>query len=130
MTIRISLVTVLAALAFVTIGAAGAAGVMLWEPWDGDGNSAEESPTSAPEPASAPTGPRLTGAEAAGKASAEVRSTILETGRSDLSLTCDAEDFNDRTGMWIVYCLVVGPGNALEFRFKVNDFTGQVSLVE
>ena len=36
MTIRISLGTLLVALAFVAIGAVGAVGVMLWEPWSGD----------------------------------------------------------------------------------------------
>ena len=37
MTIRISLGTVLIAIALVAIGAGTAVGVMLWEPWDGDG---------------------------------------------------------------------------------------------
>ncbi len=49
MTIRISLATVLAALAFVAIGAGTAVGVMLWEPWGGDGEGGrtvvEPSPT-------------------------------------------------------------------------------------
>ena len=38
MTIRISLGTVLAALVLIAIGAGTAVGVMLWEPWNGDGS--------------------------------------------------------------------------------------------
>ncbi len=37
MTIRISLTAVISALVFAAIGAGGAVGVILWEPWDGDG---------------------------------------------------------------------------------------------
>lgn len=39
MSVRITLITLLVALALVAIGAGGAVGVMLWEPWDGDGES-------------------------------------------------------------------------------------------
>lgn len=77
-----------------------------------------------------PSGPRLTGGEAAGKAGAVVQRLISESGRGDLSVTCDAEDFNDRTGMWIVRCLTVGPESSIEFRFTVNDLTGQVTPVQ
>ena len=48
MTIRISIRTVLAALGLIAIGAGTAVGVMLWEPWDGNGEGgrtvAEPSP--------------------------------------------------------------------------------------
>lgn len=38
MTLRLSLGTVIIAVAFAALGAGVAAGVMAWEPWDGDGD--------------------------------------------------------------------------------------------
>ena len=77
-----------------------------------------------------PSGPRLTGAEAAGKANTEFLRVLQKTGVTGLSVTCDTEDFNDRTGMWIVRCLTVGPGGSLELRIQVNDLTGEVTVVQ
>ena len=49
MTIRISIGVVVVTLVSVALGAGGAVGVMLWEPWDGDGDGGrtvvEPSPT-------------------------------------------------------------------------------------
>lgn len=87
-----------------------------------------EAPTY-PRPISTPipSGPRLTGAEAAGKASALVKRGIAESGRRDLSAFCEYEDYNSRTREWIVLCIVVGPQNAMEIRLTVDDQTGTVS---
>ena len=48
MTIRISLSTVLVALVFAAIGAGGAVGVILWEPWDDSGDKRDETAALAP----------------------------------------------------------------------------------
>ncbi len=120
MTIRISLVTVLAALVFVAIGAGAAVGVMLWEPWgDGDGDDAvaEASPTAAPRSAPTPYQRRLTGPEAAAIAKRELQDGfnedlnqyIQQTPAQDLVFIetaekCEAKDFNEQTLAWIVEC--------------------------
>jgi hypothetical protein len=79
-----------------------------------------------------PSGPFLTGAEAAAKAEGTLRQAVVNaTGRQDLSYACDAEDYNSRTHQWIVGCLVPGPQNAIiNFRFTVDDRTGAVSVVK
>ena len=125
MTIRISLSTVLVALAFAVIGAGGAVGVMVWEPWDGgdDGDGSEAaakaSPTSAPEPTPTPYQKKITRPEAAAK----VKITVQKQYTDELVLQsqqtpapeivairsveeCEATDFNERLRAWIVECKV------------------------
>ena len=63
MTVRISLGAVLTALFFAAVGAGGAVGVMLWEPWEGDNGSTEQA---VPVPQPTPDEPRLTKQEAVG----------------------------------------------------------------
>ncbi len=67
MTVRISPGVVLVALFFVAVGAGGAVGVMLWEPWEGDNGRTEQA---VPVPQPTPDEPRLTAAEAIGLVSA------------------------------------------------------------
>lgn len=99
---------------------------------DGSVSPAQAAPTARPVRATArpvratPSGPRLTGAEAAGKVENLLRQSIAESGRRDLSYACDPEDFNDVTQKWIVACLVVGPQNSTSIRFTVDDRTGTV----
>ncbi len=50
MTVRISLSTVLVALVFAAIGAGGAVGVIVWEPWDDSGDKRDETAALAPSP--------------------------------------------------------------------------------
>lgn len=81
MTVRVSVGAILVALLLVAIGAGGAVGVMLWEPWDGEDHQR-----------------RLTGAEAA--------AIVLDRENERLSadspastlvyLSCEADDFNER----------------------------------
>ena len=50
MTIRVSLRTVLVALVFAAIGAGGAVGVIVWEPWDDSGDKRDETAAISPSP--------------------------------------------------------------------------------
>ncbi len=63
MTVRISLGVVLIALFFAAVGAGGAVGAMLWEPWEGDNGGTEQA---VPVPQPTPDEPRLTKQEAVG----------------------------------------------------------------
>ena len=86
-------------------------------------------------PLATPSGPRLTGAEAAGKAEASLRTYVREQGQqsgndfSQLVIYCDPEDFNDFTETWILFCTLEGPAKSLTFRYRVDDKTGVVSPV-
>ena len=71
-----------------------------------------------------PSEPFLTGGEAAAKANAKVREGVSEAGRSDLSVACDADEYNSQTRNWIVLCIVAGPQNSLELWYKVDGLTG------
>ena len=127
--IGISLRTVLAALVFAAIGAGGAVGVMLWEPWE---DKAMSSPTEEPTP----RGARLTGSAAALKAQAWARDNFRRS-------FCEPEDFDEQTGTWVTVCSFTtsrsrarrssdqsdAPAECL-FRLKVNGSTGMVSIVE
>ena len=124
MTIRISLGTVLIALVLVATGAGTAVGVMLWEPWDGNGSdgnaTVEESlgatagPTASPKPTATPYQKKLTGAEAAAIVRTEknkeyiapfLTPTTADAGDFLLQLdSCEAVDFNETARAWIVEC--------------------------
>lgn len=82
-------------------------------------------PISQPILTAAPIVPRLTGAEAAGKANNSLLESASIRG-SNLSVHCAAEDHNDTTSKWIVLCVVAGPQKALELRAQVDDTTGSV----
>jgi len=88
------------------IGAVIAVGVMLWEPW----NSGDSDPL-------------LTGGEAAANVEARWREF------PDVVVSCDAEDFNARTGNWIVKC-TFGSERRVTQRFSVADRTGKVLTTE
>ncbi len=63
MTVRISPGVMLVALFFAAVGAGGAVGAMLWEPWEGDNGGTEQA---VPVPQPTPGEPRLTKQEAVG----------------------------------------------------------------
>jgi len=87
---------------------------------------ADSVPISQPAPIATRSVPRLTGAEAAGKANNSMLESVRQSDRRDLSAACVPEDHNDITGKWIVLCRVTGPQNSLDFRAEVDDQTGSV----
>jgi hypothetical protein len=88
-----------------------AVGLALWIAEGEDGAQPVRVVPTRTRPAPTPSGPLLTGAEAAGKASAHWLDALLESDRRDISVFCDAEDYNSRTHTWIVLCSLVGPAN-------------------
>ncbi len=88
MSVRISLITLLVALALVAIGAGTAVGVMLWEPW-GDGYERQ-----------------FTGAEAAALVfDRENRRRETDLARLGvIYFNCEVDDFNERLRAWVVVC--------------------------
>jgi hypothetical protein len=110
------------------------AGVALSYQEEGDQEVTTDAPVRSRPPAEADlpvsTGPLLTGAEAAGKAEAEIRRQLSERGGTGISIFCEAEDFNQNTGNWIVLCLGTGPGGATSFRLTVHDRLGTVGIVQ
>jgi len=77
------------------------------------------------------SGPRLTGAEAAGMAERKVREEVLplaaEQGVTGVSIFCEPEDFNEGSQSWIVLCYLDGRNSSFSYRFKVDDRTGDIS---
>lgn len=118
MTMRISLATVIVALAFAALGAGVAVGVMFWEPWDGGDT---EAPISTP-----PYERRLTGAEAAAIVISS-QNRELPSGTSLIYLSCEADDFNERLKAWIVVCKFGEPdGRAFDVTFRLFDETEEI----
>jgi len=81
-----------------------------------------------------PSGPFLTGAEAAGKVEADLRGSSayqeLVSQRGGVNVLCDDEAYNQVSESWIVLCLVtVSDGGVVTFRAQVNDRTGAVSEI-
>ncbi len=124
MTLRLSLGTVIIAVAFAALGAGVAAGVMAWEPWDGDGDDDEVASEAPPTPVPAKPTPyqrRLTGAEAARIVETTVNREAIQ-GFLDrieeaqeknqeppppshfLLDDCKSVDFNEFQKAWIVEC--------------------------
>ena len=69
-------------------------------------------------------GPKLTGAEAAGKAEAVYYQTW--TGEELVSTRCEPEDYSNNSHSWIVRCTVLDNW----WRVRVDDRTGRVSDIE
>ncbi len=147
MTIRISLVTVLAALALVAISTGSAVGVMLWEPWDGDdGKSEVEEITPTPRDTSSAPVKRLTATEAAEFAEDWLRGNPY-SGSAVVSPSCGtlpailfsqiegSPEYNPATNQWIVPCQFALRmqgvlSNVLREHFRVDADTGSVSFIE
>ena len=147
MTLRISLGTVLVGLGLVALGAGGAVGVMLWEPWDGGDRKSEVGEvTPAPgETSSAPV-KRLIATEAAEFAEDWLRGNPY-SGRAVVSPSCgtlpaillgqieESPEYNSATNQWIVPCQFVLRengvlSNVLREHFRVDADTGSVSFIE
>ncbi len=137
MTIRISLGTVLAALAFIAIGAGTAVGVMLWEPWDGgEGNGKASTQTEEPTPTEPE--PNLTATDAAIRAEG-----FVDTETPYSFWTCAASEFDGTRGRWIVECVCPEcygggfitrdnpqpPGRDINLRLSVPDPSGTVTIL-
>lgn len=96
-----------------------------------EGDSATEPIRIVPQrQAPTPSGPRLTGAEAAGKAEAFLRQRYKSLTEQGIFVYCDPEDYNGRTHTWIVLCTFEGPSRSVDFRMLVDDRTGQVRFLE
>ena len=113
MTIRISLGTALVALALVALGAGGAVGVMLWEPWDGGYER------------------RFTGAEAAALVfdRENVRQEADLARLGVIYFNCGADDFNEDLRAWIVVCKFGNRDDveqAADITFRFYDETEEI----
>ena len=116
------------ALFFASLGAGGAVGVMVWEPWADDSDAPQlastpkpttstPKPTPAPTPKPTPYERRLTAPEAAAIVESSENQRYVDAYRaprepSQVRLLiqlegCETVDFNERSRAWIVQCLVM-----------------------
>ena len=108
------------------------AGAAIWPsvsdaPWEVENNN--DAP---PTPAPTTQARFLTSSEAAGLAEAYNRDLILAVDlTAALSVTCETEDYNDRSQDWIVRCTIIMPNLEPRMaRWRVSDSTGSVSPMD
>ena len=117
----------------VLAGAGIAIGIMAWEPWADDVQTAEApatTPTNTMEPSPVPDAPHLTGTEAAALVREHLESASPITGEL-ITADCEAAEFNEAQQAWIVDCtLFDGKGMAFDTNtYRVYDLTGEVQQI-
>ena len=138
------------ALFFAGLGAGGAVGVMVWEPWGEDEKVVQLAPTPkpttpTPKPTPTPYVRMLTAPEAAAIVESSENQRYLdaylaprEPGQLRALIQfegCEAVDFNERSRAWIVQCLqVITTSAGLELEpervtYRIFDSTGVIEFV-